>query len=518
MKIEYINKCAICGFNVRNSLGVHIHFKHPEITAEEYYNTYVNPGNNEGKCEQCGKPTKYRDLKRGYFKYCCEECRIKHWTEYNKELHKNHKSKKQLEREDVEKNGKYVCKICGKRTNRLGMHLRNQHNIFENNHKEYYDKFLKKPNEGYCAVCGKETAYQSVLIGYKKFCCASCAMKSEETLKKMRDTFMKNQNIEGEYTIEEYKEARQKHILEKDPDFYKKMGKKVHESFKRNTGLNSTFQLEKTKESAKKTNLERHGVEHWTNREKCKQTMLNKTGYEYAFQVPEIKEKMEEKSLKEHGQKLWTNREKCKQTMLENTGHEYLFQTQNFNDKVKEKCLKNHGVEYNCQRPEVIEKIKQSCIDSFGYSNPMKCPEIRNKTKKKFKYKNLNFDSGFELVYYIWLKDHNIEFEYQPNTTFKYEYQGKTYDYCPDFLINGEYIELKGLQFFKNKDNNDVMICPYKHKNDTEETIEWRNGLYEAKHQCMLKNGVKIITDLPECYDYINKKYGRNYINQFKNG
>ena len=29
---------------------------------------------------------------------------------------------------------------------------------------------------------------------------------------------------------------------------------------------------------------------------------------------------------------------------------------------------------------------------------------------------------------------------------------------------------------------------------DVNEKIEWRNGLYEAKHQCMLKNGVIILT------------------------
>lgn len=50
------------------------------------------------------------------------------------------------------------------------------------------------------------------------------------------------------------------------------------------------------------------------------------------------------------------------------------------------------------------------------------------------------------------------------------------------------------------------MICPWRYKNDTPDKIEWRNGLYEAKHQCMLKNGVKIITDI---FEYIEElKYG----------
>lgn len=37
------------------------------------------------------------------------------------------------------------------------------------------------------------------------------------------------------------------------------------------------------------------------------------------------------------------------------------------------------------------------------------------------------------------------------------------------------------------------MICPWHKKGDTPEKIEWRNGLYEAKHQCMIKNDIIIL-------------------------
>lgn len=40
------------------------------------------------------------------------------------------------------------------------------------------------------------------------------------------------------------------------------------------------------------------------------------------------------------------------------------------------------------------------------------------------------------------------------------------------------------------------MICPFHKKDDTPETIEWRNGLFEAKHQCMIRYGVKILKGL----------------------
>lgn len=61
--------------------------------------------------------------------------------------------------------------------------------------------------------------------------------------------------------------------------------------------------------------------------------------------------------------------------------------------------------------------------------------------------------------------------------------------YKPDFIVEGKITEVKGDHFFKNG----KMICPWKHKNDTPEKIEWRNGLFEAKHQCMIRNGVIIL-------------------------
>ena len=51
------------------------------------------------------------------------------------------------------------------------------------------------------------------------------------------------------------------------------------------------------------------------------------------------------------------------------------------------------------------------------------------------------------------------------------------------------------------------MICSYDRTKD---------DLYEAKYQCMIQNNVKIITDIIEYENYINEKYGLNYLIQFK--
>lgn len=53
------------------------------------------------------------------------------------------------------------------------------------------------------------------------------------------------------------------------------------------------------------------------------------------------------------------------------------------------------------------------------------------------------------------------------------------------------------------------MVCPYDHNYD---------GLYEAKHQCMLKNNVIILKykEYVKYVKYVNEKYGKNYIKQYK--
>lgn len=51
-------------------------------------------------------------------------------------------------------------------------------------------------------------------------------------------------------------------------------------------------------------------------------------------------------------------------------------------------------------------------------------------------YNGIIFDSAPELAFYIWLRDHNIQFEYQPKDhLIKYEVDGVIHTYYPDFFL-----------------------------------------------------------------------------------
>lgn len=75
--------------------------------------------------------------------------------------------------------------------------------------------------------------------------------------------------------------------------------------------------------------------------------------------------------------------------------------------------------------------------------------------------------------------------------------------YFPDFLIEHQYYEIKGNQFFNEAGQ---LINPFNNTVDTE------------KYQCMLDNNVKILKeeDIKPILKYITEKYGKDYLKQFK--
>lgn len=238
--------------------------------------------------------------------------------------------------------------------------------------------------------------------------------------------------------------------------------------------------------------------------------------------------KRQETCLKLYGDKNYSNKEQAQQTMLERYGGTTTL-TSNLKQNVQQTNIKRYGGVSPMCSTVIVDKLKETYIqnnggmgfasktvlkkyqdnykEKYGVTNSSQNPLVRRKQATKYKYENVNFDSKPEIAYYIWLKDNNIDFEYQPNVKFEYLYENKLCYYIPDFKVENEYIEIKGLQFFKNYDINETMINPYDRTQDAK---------YEAKHQCMIKNNVKIITDTKIYEDYINNKYGKNYIKQFK--
>jgi hypothetical protein len=238
--------------------------------------------------------------------------------------------------------------------------------------------------------------------------------------------------------------------------------------------------------------------------QKMKDTCMKKYGYENACLSPEIIKKIQETTEKRYGVKNYTQTkqylEDVKKISQEKYHVNFFTQAKSVKDKIKKRMIEKYGCDCSWKSEEIKKQIKAKLLDEYGSETP---------PSWYYSYDNKSFDSGWELAYYIWLTDNKINFIFHPHPPLKFMFNGKLHKYYPDFKLDSGYVEIKGNQFFKNNNVNEVMVCPYNHSSD---------ALEEAKHQYMLKNNVKILTkiDMLPILKYISEKYGKNYLKLFR--
>jgi hypothetical protein len=68
--------CKLCKkeYKDENSLGKHLHHSHKDFDKKKYYDFFIKTKEEEGKCFQCGRPTNFKTLTQGYYKYCSCFC------------------------------------------------------------------------------------------------------------------------------------------------------------------------------------------------------------------------------------------------------------------------------------------------------------------------------------------------------------------------------------------------------------------------------------------------------------
>ena len=291
----------------------------------------------------------------------------------------------------------------------------------------------------------------------KRFTVYPQVLKTDEDFLKVKLNFVRNQTIISKCQMCGLPFVRQiRHINDVESIVCTKCSNKW--TMFKHYGVINVFQMEKVKQKSINTLKRKYGVinssqrkEHW---EKVSKTSLEKYGTERPTQSQKVKDKQAQTNVKKYG------------TIS-------ALQNKNVNKKTKETMFRKFGVEYSAQNKE-----------------------LRSKQRSKFKYNEIKFDSSWELAYYIWLKDNNIEFEYQPEPL-TYLYEQKEHKYFPDFKINNELIEIKGKNWLK--------------------LLLEKGTKQEAKYKCMLEHNVKIITDCSKYLQYIKNKYGTNYLRKFKN-
>ena len=102
----------------------------------------------------------------------------------------------------LDHNNKNQCQICGMIHHNISGHVRNFHKMSS---KVYYDKYLKKPNEDICPVCGKPNNYINFNIGYRKHCSTRCSSLDPKVQEKLKATNIEKYGVENPYQAEEIK-------------------------------------------------------------------------------------------------------------------------------------------------------------------------------------------------------------------------------------------------------------------------------------------------------------------------
>ena len=118
------------------------------------------------------------------------------------------------------------------------------------------------------------------------------------------------------------------------------------------------------------------------------------------------------------------------------------------------------------------------------------------KRKSKWLFDDIEFDSKWEIYYYFYLKNNNINFQMQVPIDYC-ESNGKHRIYKCDFYLidSDEYIEIKG-DYMMNE--NDELKVVYESDNQSK---------LDAKTKCMKEYNVKIISkkEIKSFIDYFKK-------------
>ena len=308
---------------------------------------------------------------------------------------------------------------------------------------------------------------------------------------------------------------------------YDNVSQKIKQTCIKKYGTESFVQSNEFKEKIKENNLKKYGVENYFNSEDFKKkrelTLIKEYGSIenfYKHQNKKAEETFKEnhtetkaeflsKAVKNkygcNAQQVQKIREKTKKTCLEKYGSESPLGNKDINKKAHATFKKRYGTASTFAFNSTRQKSMQTMLERYGVELPGFSSEIMRKAHGKYSLGNETFDSSWELAYYIWLRDNNYDFEYHPNIKFEFIFNDKVHYCFPDFKVNDKIIEIKGAHFI---DESGFWKNPYE-KN--------LSGLYEAKHQCLLKNNVEIITDCTEQLNYIKEKYGKGFIQNCKN-
>ncbi len=182
-------------------------------------------------------------------------------------------------------------------------------------------------------------------------------------------------------------------------------------------GVDSTNKLSEVKEKIKKTMIKNHGVKSYTL-------------------CDDFKDKAKKTKIDKYNNPTYVNPMKGNKTKLDRYGDK----NYNNHDKFVQTCIEKYGVEHVMQTKEVFEKQQLSC---YGAK----------------KYKHLYYRGSYELLFIIEFEKRFPIENLENCFPIKYNDDGKTKIYFPDFLIKNKnmIVEIKSRWTYDNNGKNEVL-------------------------------------------------------------
>lgn len=249
---------------------------------------------------------------------------------------------------------------------------------------------------------------------------------------------------------------------------------------------NSKMDFDARTKKTKETAIKKYGsVEEMYKKrnETTKEVWLEKYGVEHAFQAESVKEKIKKTSLERYGV---VNGGGSKEALA----------------KMKNTWIERYGVDNPWKSEEVKKKIKDTNIKKYGAEYFTQTKEYQRKAKKRYTYNDMTFDSSWELAFYIFCVDNGKSVKrYIDGIPYK-GHDGSSHMYYPDFEVDGKLYEIKGSQFFTDGEFDGGI---------------YKTPSYANKVECIKANNVIVVTDVSKYLEYVYEKYGKHYLQSFRN-
>jgi len=265
------------------------------------------------------------------------------------------------------------CKECNKqfkRTSDLSKHI----GIFHKDTKEYYDKWIKKENEGICKICGNESKFRNLTHGYNNVCNNKKCLSSFK-YNNLRNGMIKKYGNYASSLIQELKEKQKNTCIIK-------------------YGSKSSLSSEKIRNKIEATNLKKYGVKNVSCniyiRNKIEATNLKKYGVKNVFQSEEIKKKIKITNIERYGVSYYLELEKIKQQNMFNK-YGVLFAQQNKDIHIKQQINSCKIKKYKNSEIYYRGSFEYDFLEKYNFLTIQNGPSIKYKYKNKIRIYHSDF-------------------------------------------------------------------------------------------------------------------------------